>query len=264
MYEHRRSGRCVWVIPLFLLHVIPVSAEGFPRSGSVQNIKEVRSLSFKCRKLDTETIECDFLQSGVRPQAESVDLQDKLSAARKEYRAGVKPPSKDECSLYQTMVDTLEGRLKPPRPEGLSELSPVAKKDALAIAKAGSFYCEKPSEDNYLRLIRLAHEKETRTCLVHSTSYTGQFQLMRDTGVWVSASEPEGRCGIVYLERFEPETTSDEFTFWNYVIRKNITNPKGTYIPGVGCSELDESEQQFVWRNDGRALSCDYIKFSPL
>lgn len=263
MVKLRRSGRSVW-LALLLLHMMQVSADEFPRSGSVHNTKEVRSLSFTCSKLDSATIECDFLQSSVRPQAESADLQDKLTDARGEYRSGMKPPSKEECNLYQTLLDTLEGRLKPPRPEGYAELSPVARTDALAMAKAGASYCQKATEDNYLKLIQLAHEKETRTCLVHSTSYRGRFQQMRDTGAWVSASEPEGACGLVYLERFEPEATSIGITFWNYVIQKHATNPKGTYLPGVRCNELDESEQQFVWRNNERALNCDYIKFSPL
>src|SRR3990167_1995924 len=154
MDEHRRSGRCVWVILLFLLYVIQVSAEDFPRSGSVHNTKEVRSLSFKCSKRDSATIECDFLQTGVRLQAKSADLQDKLTDARGEYRSGMKPPSKDECNLYQPLLDTLEGRLNPPRPEGYAELSPVARTDALAMAKAGASYCQKPTEDNYLKLIQ--------------------------------------------------------------------------------------------------------------
>ncbi|WP_137823613.1 hypothetical protein [Pseudomonas sp. D(2018)] len=248
---------------LFLLGSDIVSAEDFPRTGAVYNAKDVRELKYKCNMVDESTIDCDLIEMGVRKESNSADLESKLKAAREEFRSGVKMPA-DQCNMFATLVDIIEGRQRAPRQEGFSELTPAAKQDSLALGKAGLEFCKRPTEENYLTIIRLTHQKETRTCLVFSTSAKERYRLVDDPGIWVAKSEPEGSCGIVQLSRFEPETMKNSnYTFWKYTSRKAITNPQGTFFPGVACKDLDQEEYLYDWRSNDRYLSCDYIKFSP-
>lgn len=266
MNENQHCRFFILGTTLFILSVDIVSAGSNdpPRTGVLRNTKEVHSLTYKCNQIDASVIDCDFIQTAVRKESKPPELEAKLKVAREEFRSGVKI-STDECTMFSSIVDVIEGRLKAPRQEGFTDLTPVAKRDTLAIGKAGLEFCKKPTEEKYLNIIRLTHEKETRTCLVSSLPYKERYRLMSDSGVWVAKSEPEGSCGIVQLSRFEPETTKDfNYTFWKYVSRKAITNPQGTYIFGVSCKDLDEAEYLYDWRSKDQFLSCDYIKFSPL
>jgi len=122
----------------------------------------------------------------------------------------------------------------------------------------------------------MEHDKEVRTCQVSSNVFTQTFKYVQDytsnSGAWVVQSQPEGPCGIVQLSRFEPVITKigdTNYTNWNYIAKKAITNPKGQAFLELKCSNLDQNEYVYDWQSstqedDLYRLGCDYIEFSPI
>lgn len=253
---------------VWLLGVTSVlAADETPSVGLLYNTKETHSLVYRCQQDRDATLDCEFIQTAIRKKAKPEELASKLEQARKEFRGGIKW-SADECKSYSQMVDVLEGRKKPPKEEGLKEMTDKQKKDALAFGKALSDFCRSGTEESYLKIASLAHDKDTRTCKVGSNPFKQTFKFVQDfvsgSDSWVTQGTPEGPCGIVQLCRFESERTKDsKLVFWKYIARKAITNPKGSLLlPGVSCKDLDEGEYLYDWRAKEHSLGCDYIEFS--
>lgn len=239
-----------------------------PDVGLLYNTKETHSLVFQCQQSSENILECDFTQTAVRKKAKPEDLKTTLSQARDEFRAGVKM-TPAECKAYSELVEILEGRKKPPKEQEFKKISDIEKKDLLASTKAMTQFCKSRTEENFLKMIRLDHDKNTRTCQVSSNTFKQTFRYIKDnvSGVstWVAKGEPVGPCGVVQLSRFEPEQPKGvPFVFWKYIARKVVTNPQGFIVPGASCKGLDESEYLYDWRSKEHQLSCDYIEFSVL
>jgi hypothetical protein len=167
------------------------------------------------------------------------------------------------------MVEILEGRKKAPKEDGWKEFTEMQKKDYLIITKALLEFCKSKTEQNFLNVIRLGHEKDTRTCKVSSQPFKQRFRFVSDdisgAGSWVTEGAPEGPCGFVQLSRFEPDLQRDfKRAFWKYIARKAVTNPQGSFFPGTSCKGFDEGEYLYDWKAKERFLGCDYIEFSPL
>lgn len=209
-------------------------------------------------------------QTSVRKKAKPEELDSKLKKARVEFRGGVEI-SAEECKMYSDMVEILEGRKKPPKAEGLKEITNMQKKEFLLTAKAMSGFCQSKTEEHYLKVVRLTHDKDIRTGRVSSNPYKQKFKFVQDNvpdssgGSWVTQGGPEGPCGIVQPSRFEAESMKDsKLIFWKYVARKAITNPQGFALPGRSCKDLDEDQYVYDWRSKEHSLGCDYIEFSPI
>lgn len=168
------------------------------------------------------------------------------------------------------MLPILEGKKAAPKPEGLALMTPIDRADALRFAQAFAAYCDKPTEESFLAIVRLGQDKDRRTCSVSSNSFAQSFRLAPQSNsrpVWVAQGNPEGVCGTVQLSRFESEEIaigSSKFLNWKYVARKAVTNPSGEIFPGTKCSGLDETPYTYDWRSKEHQMSCDYIQFSPL
>lgn len=239
-----------------------------PTVGLLYNTKETHSLVFQCQQSSENILECDFTQTAVRKKAKPEDLKTTLSQARDEFRAGVKM-TPEECKVYSELVEILEGRKKPPKEQEFKKISDIAKKDLLASTKAMIQFCNSRTEENFLKMIRLDHDKNIRTCQVSSNTFKQTFRYIKDNvsgvGTWVAKGEPTGPCGIVVLSRFEPEQPKGvPLVFWKYITRKAVMNPQGSFLPGASCKGFDESEYVYDWRSKEHQLSCDYIEFSAL
>lgn len=145
----------------------------------------------------------------------------------------------------------------------------MQKRDFLRTGKGKMDFCKSRTQENFLNIVRVAHEKDTRTCKVSANTFKQTFRLVQNnisgTGAWVVQGTPEGPCGIVELSRFEPERGKDsKLVFWKYVARKAVTNPQGTFFLGASCKGFDEGEYIFDWRSEEHSLGCDYVEFSPL
>jgi hypothetical protein len=249
--------------------VTPALALEVPGVGLVYNTRENSSISYTCKRTAPNEIECELNQTAVRKKAKASELAEKLAAVKKEYAtAKAEMTEAETCNSMAQMVDILEGRAKPPKGD-LSQFTAIERKDTLELAKAFTTACKSPSEDNFLAVVRLDHERQARTCFVSSNAFKQKFRPAKNSSgkTWVQIAEPEGECGIVQLNRFEAverRTGSSIIIFWKYLARKVITNPNGMTLMG-SCSQLDQSEYEYDWREaKQRGLGCDYITFSPI
>jgi hypothetical protein len=239
-----------------------------PTTGLLYNTKETHSMVFRCQINSKNILDCEFTQTAVRKKGKPEDLDASLKQASEEFKGGVKV-STEECKLYGDLVDILEGRKKPPKEQGLSEITDIEKADLLKSTKAMRKFCTSKNEKDFLNVVRISHEKNLRTCKVSSNTFKQSFKMVQDnlsgTGSWVAKGEADGPCGIVQLSRFEPEKLKDtSLVFWKYIARKAVTNPNGEFFPGASCKNLDESEYIYDWRSKEHSLGCDYIEFSAL
>lgn len=245
-------------------------AQDAPTSGLVYNKSETSSLTYRCGVPKSGVISCDFVQTAVRKKSSYSDLPRALEQGRKEIQRS-QVFSVEDCKLNKSIVDVLEGRSKAPKQEVVDALSAVQRNDALAFSRKTAKYCAQRTEENYLDVVRVAQDKDRRTCKVSSNSFTQTFRVASEStapsSVWVTGGEPDGPCGVVRLDRFEPELITlnkTKFTNWKYVSRKAITNPTGELFPGASCGGFDEGTYIYDWRAEDRQVSCDYIEFSPL
>ncbi|RIX47594.1 MAG: hypothetical protein D3M94_07965 [Rhodocyclales bacterium GT-UBC] len=252
---------------------LPSWAQEFPTVGLLYNTKEAHSLSYRCSMLAPSKMECEFVQTAIRRKGDPNTLARLIEQSKREFRSGKQFASAKDCQAYGEMVDVLEGRKKAPLPEGLAKLTAMEKRDLLEIANVMTSICSNPTEEGYIRLGRLSHARDMRTCLVSSQTFRQTFGYIggRDSAssAWVVESRPEGVCGVVQLSRFTPERSDvGDYTFWRYTAKKAITNPQAIAFLGVGnnikCSELDEAEYFYDWRSKQQPLQCDYIEFSVL
>lgn len=244
-------------------------AQDVPSIGLLYNTVEGQSLNYRCQVNGSERLSCEFVQTAVRKKATAKDLAASIQAAQVQFKSE-KPHNADECRTYREVLAVLEGRKAAPKAEAMSNLSKVERADAVITAKSLIDYCTKPTEANLVAIVKLSHDKDSRTCSSSSNSYKQTFRRVSDSGtrpVWVAETSPEGPCGIVQLSRFEPEELSlgsSKSVFWKYIARKSITNPNGQLVPGMQCKSLDESSYTYDWRAKEHQLTCDYVVFSPI
>jgi hypothetical protein len=237
-----------------------------PTSGLLYNTTEVHSMAFSCEYPSNEKLTCKFEQASVRPKAKIEDLPKIIDAASKQFRKE-KPPTQQDCNMYREMAAVFEGAKQAPKPEVFATMSSVEKKDELQAIKAFLTYCSKPTQENYLNIVKIDHEKSRRTCQVSVNTFQQTFKYLNSGNnqtAWVVQSEPEGPCGVVQLSRLEPEEITigkSKFTHWKYIARKAITNPTGEWFSGMKCSELDENSYVYDWRAKTHQRTCDYIEF---
>lgn len=251
-----------------LLGVTGVWADEVPSVGLLYNTKETHSLVYRCQRNQNSSLDCEFTQTVVRNKANQEDLNSKLNHAREEFRGGSKI-STEECKTFNELIDVLEGRKKPSKEDVFKEITDIEKRDLLKVARAMEGFCNSRTEENFLNVVRLGHEKDTRTCKVSSNTYKQSFRFVKDSlsgkGSWVVQGTPEGLCGIVQLSRFEQDRLKDfKSIFWKYVARKAVTNLQGTLYPGTSCKGLDEGEYVYDWKSKEYSLGCDHVEFSPL
>lgn len=258
---HARLGVATGI---WLLYAASAMADEAPFSGMVYNTKKVDSLVYFCKKNHDNSLDCEFIQTRVRKKAKAQDLKSRLDEARKAFSTS-KELTPEMCKEQKNSVEVLHGRKE--QQDFLKNISDLEKKDILQIMSAMTTACDSKTEENYLNVVRIGHDKDTRTCIVISHTYKQSFRLVLDriSGArsWVAKGEPSSPCGVVQLSRFEPESLKDsKLVYWKYVAKEALTNPQGLLMPGLSCKDLDEDEHVYDWRSKEHALGCDYIEFS--
>ncbi len=243
-------------------------AQSAPTVGFLYNTQENHSLAYRCESVRTGHLECEFVQTAVRRKSTKEDLPSVLEKARKEFVA--EKLSVEDCKTYRDALAVFEGKKTATPTSGIPGMSSVQKVDGQRVAKALVEYCDRPSTESYLSIVRVGHDKDCRTCLVSSNQFKQSFRWLPDgsgRSVWITQGPPEGVCGVVQLSRFESEETKigkSTFTNWSYIARKAITNPSADFLPGAKCSALDERTYTYDWRSKEHQMTCDYIQFSPI
>lgn len=269
MILHSIAPLCVLGAALVLLPTgSRADDSSVPTAGLLYNTTETSSLTYQCTLTKPDMLTCDFTQTSIRRKAQPDQLDAQLKSAHEEFQKGVKPRP-GECASMKDILDVVQGRKVAPKPEGLARLSAMEKADLVAFARGMETYCAEPTEEHYLSMVRLNHQKEVRSCTVSSNAFTQTFTRVRDlqseSEPWVNQTQPNGPCGVVQLNRFEYEPQQDsKFGFWKYIARKAVTNPKGEFFPGASCAGLDEAAYLYDWRSKQHALECDYVEFSAI
>ena len=271
---------------LIMGYSFPVFAgNDYPTTGMVYNTKEDSSITFNCTKTTDKFLDCDLVQTAVRKKTKASDWSKKLAEAKKQMPDAIKDISKDKiCDWVGSTVQVLEGKLTPEQAaenapkgaisdkkgfiKGMKEMSDSKKQEMHDTMSALDEFCRTKSEESYLKIAKLEHEKEMRTCTVGSNPFKQRFKWVGDyagKGAWVVDAQPSGPCGVVQLDRFEADKTDSKLVFWKYIAKKAITNPKGElFLPGMTCADLDQDEYPYDWKNERDSkLGCEYIEFSP-
>jgi hypothetical protein len=270
---HRRSEQNVATSCLILMIawacVSFAQAADQPTSGFLYNTSERSSLTYQCSaSTRSAAIECEFMQTSVRRKADPKDLQKELQTARTQFGNGVKLGA-DECSGVEKFLNALRTGDTSGLPDPLftsrklNAMSAGEKKALDELMSATVAYCRAPTEANFLNIARIDFLKKTKTCIAASNAFKQTFRRVETSDNWTSNEGPTGPCGVVNVSRFEAERGSTNLTFYRYITRKIITEPKGQAFI-MQCSDLDQAEYTYDWRSKEHYLPCEFIEFSPL
>lgn len=285
------------VFGLFSSNVI--AAESYPTMGLLYNTKEDSSLTYDCTKKSETQMTCDFIQVAVRKESKPEKLGDVITKAKAGYAEAVKEleNGKDKDSYYlksmfEAMIGVYNGQKTPeiayeelPKEiygekgktakskqafiESMNNIKEGEKQDRLREIEAALKFVNDKDEASYIAVEKIKHQKATRSCRVISFPFTQTFKRIAGNknnpdGTWVNDSPPSGECGVVQLNRFEKSySSSGDFSFWVYISRKAVTNPKGEGGALLKCTDFDEAEYLYDWEQKRpEYFGCDYIKFS--
>ncbi len=244
-----------------------------PTEGLLYNVEEDHSLSYSCTQ-KSDLLECSFTQVSVRKKAKPEELEEKLEEAKRQFPAILEMLNTDpQCNIQKNFRDfaaVLKGRKEPDESQkvGLAQVTESQKEDIIKFSDAIENLCRAKTQESYLALTRLADEKNLQTCAISSNSFKQNFRWAAkenpEEGTWVVESKADGPCGIVLLDRFEPERVDEKTIYWKYVAQKQITKPEEKWLQDNKCSDMDQSEYVYDWKpNREYKLGCEYIEFSP-
>jgi len=256
------------VLTFFSSSAISQSA---PSIGFLYNTKEAHSLAYDCSLKSKDVLECEFTQTRIRKKLGQAKLSSELENARVAFPELLKEMDND-CPASEYDLEIIEGKRQSDNEEMrtyIFSITPLERKDLRDGAKAYREACSKKTLESYMALKRTELDIENRTCIANSVRFNQTFGLVQDgatsTKTWVVKSEPAGPCGMVQLSRFELEKKNkDNYKEWSYVAKKVITNKHGQLMPGMMCTDLDETEYIYSPKSRKHALGCDYIEFEPL
>lgn len=242
----------VWLI--FAESAFAVDAP--PVFGQLYDTKSTSSISYRCKsntKDEAGPIECEFNQITIS------NLQDIKRKMEDE-------DSFDERSYEKNCNRGWEELLH--KNKQSSRLSFLKDKDWNELTKSVKNYCASVNRENYLNVIRIMREVNSRTCTMSSNYYKQSFNLVTDNeddaNVWVAKSGPDGPCGVILQSEFEPVRSGNDskIIFWKYTYTKVVTNKQG-YVPLTSCSDLEKREYIYDTIQNWYALDCDYINTMP-
>jgi hypothetical protein len=251
------------------------SQDNYPTSGFLYGVKEKRSLSYECDLQSDGTLDCEFIQSGIRQKKTDEKIREEMAKADEQYKELIadKKEFNEFCKSMREMLVIVDGG---PLPPTISDRSAVEKylsntrrvdRDRLVYQSADSF-CTSPSIASFRVVMSHIQENEKTTCVITHDKFSQQFKRLKGSETWVTSGPPQGACGVVQLSRFE-EKKIDGLTskFWVYTSRKAVTNPTGKVDLLLGtmkCSDLDEDEYLYDWAQKDIPLHCETIEFSVL
>ncbi len=254
----------------------------YPTIGQVHNTVENGWLTYECTPPEHGLLTCSFVQTSIRQALSEIEAAKRLAeetndlagSLAKDYKTTPtriydSPQWKELCNMASQMAAILEG--DPPAdtpPEALRNFihsSAVQKKDMRAWAEAISQSCTTRTLEGVSNSIALSLGSEQRTCVIGTNPFTQTFKAQysgdRFQAWMVADSTPVGDCGVINVSRLVPEITTpgEKPYFWQYYARKVVTNPTADIVL-MKCSDLDEREYLYDWRQQSIPLQCDYIK----
>lgn len=119
-------------------------------------------------------------------------------------------------------------------------------------------FCQEQNEQTLGVFMRYLADRTAMTCEVFIHRYDQTFVRV-SPDLWVVESSPTGDCGIVNTSRFARDR-HDDWSFWNYISSKVVTNKAGLQFGVVECSKLDEATYEYRWDAPTKRIDCVYLE----
>ena len=242
-----------------------------PRFGMLYNTRESHSMKYECDALDDANITCKFTQIMVRKALDELEAQKHTATVIAQYRDSsskgtLQKGMAEICKLGDEYQRFLNGGATTQEAAELDLANPINRRDLEGVRKSIAAICADPSEKNFIALDKQFQSKKLRTCKVATNDFSQNFQRVGNTNTWTAKnSKPEGNCGFIQLSRFEEVSAGGVVKFWVYRAKRATTNPNGKYEGFLSkpksCSEFDESEYLYDWKERSLAMGCDYVEF---
>jgi hypothetical protein len=250
---------------LFCVLVSPVLAADYPYSAMLYGTKDHDQITAQCRTQSETEMACDFTQVHVTKAAKPEDLQEalgKLDEIVKQAKTQPNKSDKELCDNIDLVYEAINSNKTPPGPYGsiwekAIHTSPKYMDDIRAAVSSFIGFCKSLSKKTIETLIRIVHEKNSRTCKVFANEFSQKFTLDINKN-WVSKESSGGQCGVINVSVFKKAKDSN---YWTYRTQKIITNNDDKNENILNCSYLDKNEYFYDWKAEEIFLGCDYIKF---
>jgi hypothetical protein len=197
------------------------TAADYPTTGMLYNQQEDSSLTYNCTlQAGQQRLRCEFIQTAVRKKAKPADLEKKLGEAQKKYPGAVKEFSDPkECNIVGAWFGMATGQIsidaalaRNPKiatdaakfKEGMIRLQEDAKANpnVLDTFRALAGMCDHPTEENFLKITKAAHDKDLRTWQVSSNPFTQKFVWVSDFGNGAHRSSLRSRRDLAVSSSF--------------------------------------------------------------
>lgn len=261
---------------ILLVAANSVSAVDAPTIGTVHNTKDNGWISYECGEIDNGLLTCALTQVMVRKKINQSEIEAKYRDSIKDIENQQNDPSmKDLCALAAGTISLLQGGsgdgLEPEIKKAFQGFNSMQRRDIEEQSTAVLETCRTKNMDGLRRFLRLAIEKDARTCLVSTYRFEQTFHPVTDyegklTSWTVANAQPQGDCGFVQMSRFVPDDNKPllgKIILWKYIAKRATSNPEGKTFMDTSCSGWDETETVYSWQSKEIPLQCDYIEYSP-
>jgi len=226
-----------------------------------------RSVQFNCNTTENaHEIRCDFSEISVTKELGPEKREKFISDAASNFRQVEKSSHDVACKLEDSVVKSLTS----------VDTTEVEKDHFRRLADTLSDICKKKVTNGIARYAEELADIKTHTCQLFTISYSSIFKEVSSDGkrAWVYLKDGDqvgvlGKaidrtCGLVNLDRFEPNTTGDSsvIQLWDYHTRSVVSNPGGKYSV-FQCDKEEEPDTKWEEGSTTIGMGCDFIKFGP-
>lgn len=264
---------------MMLAAMASASAADAPIISTVHNTRDNGWLTYECSPVEDERLTCTMTQVSVRKKLNPAEVERKYQADVKQWDKEKNDPAmKEMCVLSAGIIELLQGGsgkdLPPefgvPELQGMVKgLNAMQRRDMEQQHSAVLETCRTKNADGLHRMLRLALEKDARTCLVSTNRFEQTFRPIRNSDgkllSWTIAdTQPQGEFGFIQMSRFIPESDQPGrmTLLWKYVAKRATSNPEGVTMMDISCKGWEETETVYDWQKKEIPLQCDYIEHS--
>ncbi|WP_158514950.1 hypothetical protein [Nioella nitratireducens] len=234
-------------------------------------------------------VRCEFVQILMSAMADESDLAQELSnidamleQISEEFAAG--DEMGDTCNLLMSLVPLIEQLRLGNREEAEALASQIGVEsgnendieamwtdflemdhrefeDSSNVMTALVDLCAGVTRGRVEALIRAQHQQRSQTCRPFINSWEAEFSRVSENLWAITRDEPYGECAVVRLDRFICD--DEHSSLCSFISEKRVLNPDGEILGGLvgNCSQLDQRELVYDWRDRIHYLPCDRVDF---
>lgn len=231
-----------------------------PTTGSLIGQVDGDPMSYECGSPDASgRINCEFIQVLLSPAVREEDLAASI-AQIPELLSPTSNELDEVCGELRSSISDAIKRFEAGEPAADGTPPPDDPRDLEQFKNLGTLVenlCNERTAANAEAFFRFTHERSSKTCRPFINKYDQTFVKVSET-MWVVESSPTGPCGLIQASRF---TLPDDGLgmLWEYTAQKIITNPAGSTVAGISCSDLDQSTILYTWNSGPQRIDCEFI-----